>query len=112
MARITQRRMRLDRRNDMRSGYPARSPLNRIAEVERAASLHDDRIVERHVAPVELGEVGHALAEEHRHQADPDLVDEPELQRLLDDGRAHDRDVLVAGELTGLLDRSFDGVDE
>jgi linoleoyl-CoA desaturase len=48
-----------------------------------------------HDVPAEVADAG---AEQHRDLADADLVDEAEVQRLLDDVGAGDRDPLVAGE--------------
>src|SRR5438034_7676321 len=75
------------------------SATDRVPEMERSATLHHDRVFEQHVAPVQLGEVGDAFAEQHRHEADADLVHQAEVERLLDHTGAGDRDVLVAGDL-------------
>jgi hypothetical protein len=80
--------------------------------MERAPPLHHDRVLEHHVPAVQLGEVRDALAEEHRHEADTHLVHQSELERLLGDVGAGDRDVLVAGDLPCLRDRRLDAVDE
>ena len=75
------------------------SAAHRVAEVERPGALDHDGVVEHDVSADELAEVGDAGAEQHWHLADAELVDEAEVQRLLDDVGAGDRDEPVAGDL-------------
>src|SRR3954471_21665160 len=80
------------------------SASHRVAEVERSGALHHERVLEHDVAADELAEVADAGAEQHWHLADAELVDQAEVERLLDDVGAGDRDELVAGELLGRRD--------
>src|SRR3954452_22709899 len=84
-----------------------------VAEVERSGALHHERILEDDVAADELAEVADAGAEQHRHLADAQLVDEAEVERLLDDVGAGDGDELLACDLLGrgdgLLDAGGEG---
>ena len=77
-----------------------------VPQVEGAASLDDDRVVEELVAPLQLREAGGPLAELHRHEADTYLIHQSEIECLLVDRRACDSDVLIAGDLSGPGDRS------
>src|SRR4051794_41202774 len=88
------------------------SASHRVAEVERPGALHHERVLEHDVAADELAEVADSGAEQHRHLADADLVDEAEVERLLDDVGTGDRDELVAGELFGRRDRLLDAAGE
>src|SRR5581483_10110122 len=81
---------------------------HRVPEVQRARALDDDGIVEHDVAADELAEVADAAPEQHGHLADAELVDEAEVQRLLDDVGARDRDELVARDLLHGRDRLLD----
>jgi len=83
-----------------------------VAQVKGTASLDDDRVVEELVAPLQLREVWDPFAEQHRHEADTHLIHQAEVECLLDDLRARDGDVLVAGDLSGLGDRGFNAIDE
>ena len=74
--------------------------------------MDDDRVLEHDVSADELAEVGDAGTEQHRHLADAELVDEAEVQRLLDDVGAGDRDELVAGDLLRRRDRLLDAAGE
>ena len=56
-----------------------------VAEVKRPGALHHEGVLEHDVAADELAEVADAGAEQHRHLADAELVDEAEVERLLDD---------------------------
>ena len=88
------------------------SASHRVAEVERPGALDHDRVLEHDVAADELAEVADAGAEQHRHLADAELVDEAEVERLLDDVGAGDRDELVAGDLLRRRDRLLDAAGE
>ena len=83
-----------------------------VAEVKRPGALHHEGVLEHDVAADELAEVADAGAEQHRHLADAELVDEAEVERLLDDVGAGDRDELVAGELLCRRDRLLDAARE
>ena len=56
--------------------------------------------------------IGDALAEQHRYEADAYLVHQAEVERLLGDVGAGDRDVFIAGDLPRRGDRCLDSVDE
>src|SRR4051794_19070106 len=75
------------------------SASHRVAEVQRAPALDHDWVLEHHVIADELTEVADAAAEQDRHLADAELVDEAEIQSLLDDVGAGDRDEHVAGDV-------------
>ena len=75
------------------------SAPHRVAEVERPGALDHDWVLEHDVVADELTEVADTGAEQDRHLADADLVDEAEVQGLLDDVGAGDRDELVTGDL-------------
>ena len=83
-----------------------------VAEVKRPGALHHEGVLEHDVAADEFAEVADAGAEQHRHLADAELVDEAEVERLLDNVGAGDRDELVAGELLCRRDRLFDAARE
>src|SRR5919197_1047367 len=88
------------------------SAAHRIAEVEGTGASDYDGVVEHDVATDELAEVADAGTEEHWHLADAELVDEAEVERLLDDVGAGDRDELVAGDLLRRRDRLLDAAGE
>src|SRR6202043_3206129 len=60
----------------------------------------------------ELAEVADAGAEQHWDLADAELVDEAEVERLLDDVGASDRDELVARDRFPRRDRLLDAAGE
>ena len=69
---------------------------------DRSATCSGSRLEERPAA-----------AEQDRHLVQDQLVDEPGFERRGHDSAAHQRDVLVAGELAGSGDRVLDaGGDE
>src|SRR5438874_8257380 len=72
------------------------SAPHRVAEVERPGALDHDGVLEHDVVADELTEVADARAEQDRHLADAELVDEAEVQGLLDDVGAGDRHELAA----------------
>jgi hypothetical protein len=74
--------------------------------------LDHDGVLEHDVAADELPEVADAGAEQDRHLADAELVDEAEVQGLLDDVGARDRDELVAGDLLCRGDACLDAAGE
>src|SRR6478672_3562744 len=81
------------------------SAAHRVNEVEGPGALDHDGVLQHDVSADKLAEVANAGAEQHRHLADAELVDEAEAQTLLDDVGAGDRDELVAGELLRRRDR-------
>ena len=83
----------------MRVSYPLRVSAEPGTAVQGATALHHDRVVEEHVPTVELGEVRDPFTEQHRGEADAQLVDQSEVERLLRDVGARDRHVLVARDL-------------
>src|SRR2546430_14229270 len=74
------------------------SAAHRVAEMERPGALDHDGVLEHDMDADELTEVADAGAEQDRHLADAELVDEAEVQSLLDDVGAGDRDELVTGD--------------
>jgi hypothetical protein len=83
------------------------STPHRVAEVERPGGLDHDGVLEHDVVADELTEVADAGAEQNRHLADAEFVDEAEVQGLLDDVGAGDRDELVTGDLLRCRDSLF-----
>ena len=79
--------------------------------MERPPALDDDGVLEHDVAG-QLPEVADAATEQDCHLADAELVDEAELQRLLDDVGAGDRDELVGGDPLRRRDRLLDAAGE
>src|SRR5919108_4117012 len=77
--------------NDV-SARRRQSAAHRVTEVERPGALDHDGVLEHDVSADELAEVADAGTEQHWHLADAELVDEAEVQRLLDDVGAGDRD--------------------
>src|SRR5207244_13239400 len=88
------------------------SAPHRVAEMERPGALDHDGVLEDDVVADELTEVADARAEQDRHLADAELVDEAEVQGLLDDVGAGDRDELVAGDLLRGRDSPLDTAGE
>src|SRR5256714_394555 len=88
------------------------SASHRVTEVERPGPLDHGGVLEHDVSADELAEVADARAKQHRHLADAELVDEAEVQRLLDDFGAGDRDELVAGDFLRRRDRLLDAAGE
>src|SRR5215207_3278743 len=97
--------------NDV-SARRRQSAAHRVTEVERPGALDHDGVLEHDVAADELPEVADAGAEQHWHLADADLVDEAEVQGLMDDVGAGDRDELVPGGRPRRRGRLFDGSGE
>ena len=65
------------------------------------------------VLRTEVVEQPGARAEQHRHELDLDLVDEPDVQELLADARAHQQHVTFAGGRLSVLERARErAVDE
>src|SRR4051794_2563350 len=83
-----------------------------VPQVQRSLARDHDRILEEDVVADEVTEVADARAEEHRHLADADLVDQAEVDRLLDDVGARDRDEPVAGDRLRLSDPVLDAARE
>src|SRR4051812_33412979 len=97
--------------NDV-SARSRRSAAHRVTEVERPGALDHDGVLEHDVAADELAEVADACTEQHWHLADAQLVDEAEVERLLDDVGAGDRDEPLAGDALRRCDRLFDAAGE
>lgn len=78
--------------------------------MQSAASLNDDRVLKKLVSPVQLREVGDPLAEQHRHEADADLVHQPEVECLPGDVRTGNRHVPLTGDLlVRVIEETSDG---
>src|SRR5438270_6583969 len=84
----------------------------RVAEMERPGALDHDGVLEHDVVAGELTEVADAGAEQDRHLADTELVHEAEVQGLLDDVGAGDRDEPVTGDLLRSRDSLLDAAGE
>jgi hypothetical protein len=106
MRNLLSTKTRLSRRAEARQRRTGGS------KVERPGSLDHDGVLEHDVSADELDEAADAGAEQHGHLADAEFVDEAEVQRLLDDVGAGDRDEVVAGGLLGRGDRFFDAAGE
>src|SRR3954452_25638764 len=76
-----------------------------------SAFAHDG-VLEHDVPTDELAEIADAATEEHWNLAHAELIDEAEVQRLLDDVGARDRDELVASNLLRRCDRLLHAADE
>lgn len=76
--------------------------------MERPRTLNDTRILKHEVATDEIAEVTNPDTEQDWHEADADLVNEAEVERLLDDVGAGDRDELLGGDRLRGRDRLFD----
>src|SRR5436305_9423271 len=93
-------------------GEPAESAGHRVTVVKGAGTFDHDGVLEHDMAADEVAEVPDAGTEQHRHLADAELVDEAEIQRLLDDVGAGDRDEFVASDLLRRRDRVLDAAGE
>ena len=71
---------------------------HRVTEMERPSALDDDGVLEHDVAADEFPEVADAVPNRTGTWLTQNLVDEAEVQRLLDDVGAGDRDELVGGD--------------
>jgi hypothetical protein len=83
-----------------------------VPEVGHAGVLDDLRPVQLHGGILELIEVGDTTAEQHRHEIDPDLLEQPGVEALPGDAAAIDADDLAVRELFGLVNGGFDAVSD
>ena len=81
-----------------------------IAKVRDALCRDDADDLEIGGLDREVIEEADPLAKKQRHEVDVDLVDEPSIERLLEDGRRADLDVLLAGSLPRLADGALDAI--
>src|SRR3954452_18635762 len=80
------------------------SAPNLEPQMEGPPTLDDVWILQHQVAPAQVAEVCLSLAEQHRDEADRDLVHQAEVERLLDHRRARDADIGIPSQLLRLGD--------
>jgi len=89
---------------------PTGVALDRVDQVRHRVPLGHTWVLEQHRRLRHVAEEPDAVAEQHGHQLDPHLVEQPRVQRLPRDRPGVDADDLVARGRLRLSDRALDAV--